>query len=498
MKTGFKKLSEAIKKKNSRLVFGIDPDEYEEEQAKKHGGLENYLKMLIDDIAPYAVAIKPQLAFYEKSAQSRKIMGRILRYAGRKHGLIKIIDVKRGDIANTQSNWAKADIKNFAPDIVILNGYMGGEDVIKPYLEQDPKLCAYVLTATSNPSARQFQDLICGGLKTYEQMALHARMIDPARVGYIIGGTKLDAIFNIRMLEKQMGLTPGFSLAPGFGRQGASLEYAKIAGPNAVLSVSSGLTNEKYLNGKTPKDAALFWRDEINKTLKEETVIPTVTEYVIKKLIEQDLIWLTNSSNVLDHRLINKGKVKLKDAGISLTGTEEQKLAILKDCLDKKILTKDDFTTIYLNMRHLMSYPETRRLVAWLYTQMIKQSGVEFDRMGSIAYGAINIGDLASYILDKPCFLLRKERGAEMTHDDIVGHIKQGEKIIMIEDVATTSLSLLADVKMLREKYGVIIEHAFVFVKRTEEAFKACKEAGVQLHYVIDMDGLKKLVAKGK
>jgi orotidine 5'-phosphate decarboxylase subfamily 2 len=488
--TGFEKLEKLIKEKNSHLVLGIDPTD---EEIKEAGNdLEGYLKGIIDQTAEFIVGIKPQLAFYECCSEYRQIAMNLAKYAKEK-GLVVILDVKRGDIADTQKSWAKADIKNFNPDIVTLNAYMGSVDVIKPYLDADPNICVYALVATSNPDARLFQDSVNGGLLNYQQMALIIRDIDAKRVGYVIGSTKTDAVKNVRMLEYEHKLNFAHVLAPGFGKQGKNLEFIHHAGTNVVYPISSGLTKKDYMVGKNSAESAKWWRDEINTQMQNAVAPKTITQHVVDLLVKEDLILIPKSPDVATWPLLKRGRDTLKANGIILEGDENQKIAILQKALKGGVLTQDDFGKIFLQLRDLMTYPEVRRLVAYLYVQMIQKSGVEFDKLGMVAYGAINTGDLVSYILDKPAILLRKERGAETTHSDVIGRLKKGDKVIMIEDVTTTADSLIKDTEMLREKFGVIIEHAFIMVKRTAESEQNCEDAGIKLHYILDMEQLKNL-----
>ena len=474
--TGFEKLEKLIKQKNSRLVLGLDPKDETEEQ----------LKIFIDECAEYIVAIKPQLAFYENCPERRATAMRLMDYANEKYGLVRILDVKRGDIANTQSRWAQADIKNFKPDIVVVNAYMGGRDVVMPYLQEDSNLCVYVLVATSNPAARDFQDLLCGGLKNYEQMAIHCRQIDKKRVGYVIGATKPDAIKNVRMIEGELALGAGHALCPGFGTQGGDLEFVKQAGPNAIYPLSSGLTKA----GKDIKKVAKQWRDDINKAFSDSVPTPTLKEYVVGELVAKGLIIAPQHDDVATWPFLKRGRDKLSSLGLPFGGD----VSLLRKYLADGTLTKEDFTNLFMNFRDMLGHPELRRLFAFLYMEMIKKSGITFDRIGSVAYGAINTGDLVSYFMDKPGFLLRKERGAEATHGDILGEIKSGETVILVEDVATTGNSAIRDIKLLREKFGVKVTDVFIFIKRTEEAEKNYKAAGIKLHYVFDMPTLRKMV----
>ena len=511
MPTGFKKLERLIKEKKSHICLGLDPTDEMDAAVKRHGGLENYLKWLIDETNEYIVAVKPNLAFYEKSAEDRTIMQSIMQYAEKKYGLVKIMDCKRGDIMDTQEQYAKADVATFNPDIVTLSPYMGGADVVAPYLAQNPHICVYALTATSNPGAREFQDILSGGLTNYEQMALMAhtwssddkcKRTDNVtlkdRIGFVVGSTKPDAVKNIRRIELEHGFKPAHILSPGFGKQGGDMEFVKHAGTNVIYSLSSSLTKEKYLGGKSPREMARIWRDDINAYIGEGEETVSLTQYVVDLMIANRLIQIPKTTDFARWPLLKKGRNKLEAAGIELKGNEDEKLGLIREAIKDGNLVKDDFGAIYLQLRDVCGYPETRRLMAYLYTKLIRESKVEYDRIGSVAYGAISMGDLVSLFLDKPAFLMRKEQGAEATHSDVIGGIAPGETAIIIEDVATSADSLIRVAKLLRENHSTNITDAFVFVKRTPEAETICKEHDIKLHYLLDMDELKTCIAKSK
>ncbi len=500
MLTSFERLNKQIIEKNSHIILGLDPTDDMKETIELHGGLEDYLKWLIDETHQYIVGVKPNLAFFEKSNEQREIMKNVLKYASENYGLIKILDVKRGDIMDTQKEWAKADIGNFNPDIVTLNPYMGGVDVVKPYLDLDENICAYVLTATSNPGAREFQDEISGGVYNYQKMAILARKWDEKRVGFVVGSTKPDAIKNIRAIEIEHGYRDNLApiLAPGFGKQGGNLDFVELAGPNAVYPISSALTNAKYLGKNTPKEAAKLWRDQINSRISEKP-LQSITEIVIDNMVKEDLIWVPKKPEVYTWQLLKKGKKKLNEKGISIKDLiKDDREKLFSNLLTKGILNESDFGLIFLQIRDIIGTTETRRLFAYLYAKLILDTKVEYDRIGSIAYGAINTGDLVSLFLNKPAFLLRKERGQETTHDDILGYLNEGDKAIMIEDVTTSADSLVSDIILLRETLGAKIEDAFVFCKRTSEGEENCLKNGINLHYIMDMDQLKQYIGTSK
>jgi len=251
METGFEKLSRLRDKKGSSLIFGADPSNIK----------------TLDLVAPYVVGVKPNLAFYEATESERKRMMELMQHA-RSKGLVTILDAKRGDILDTQKKWAEADIKNFNPDIVTLHSF-SGQDAVQPYLDLDPQICAYIMGAMSNQSA-QIQNLVTvEGLRVYQHIALDAHEWGNGRVGLVVGSTQSKAASDIRSIEQARvpGNEPLQFLSPGFGKQGGSLEFVSIAGQSAVYPISSGLTSEKHLKGKTPAEAAKQWRDDINAEL---------------------------------------------------------------------------------------------------------------------------------------------------------------------------------------------------------------------------------------
>ena len=485
--TGFNKIEKLIKQKNSHLVLGLNPTDAEQAVADKAGiSLELHLKQIIDQCEPYIIAIKPHLAFYERCPQRRQMAMELCAYA-RKKGLATILDVKRVDIADTMDNWARADVQNFDPDMVTLDTYMGPADVALPYLKQNDRVCVYIQAANSNTAAREFQNLIAGGLRNYQQMAQTARRYDPKRIGYTMGSTWTEAVQGVRMIERENSWADGHMLCPGFGRQGKNLEFVRHAGANAIYPISSGLTNPELLGKKTPAEMAKHWRDAINAEYTQSVPAQNMTERVVSLLSQTGLLIAPTHDDVAAWPFLKKGRDKLKNAGLPFDGNVDQ----LRKYMADGVIDKTDFTNLFLNMRNLMGHTELRRLMAQLYVQMIEKSGVNFDRVASVAYGAINTGDLVSYIMDKPALLLRKERGESPTHGDILGDLKKGENIIMIEDVATTGSSLIKDVKMLRETFGVKVTDAFIFIKRTEEAERAYKENGINMHYIVDMPKLR-------
>ena len=488
METGFEKLKRLTIEKKSHVVLGLDPDEKEiERELLQYGGLENYLIHLIRETHKYIVAIKPNLGFYESSPEKRAILARIMEFA-RNLGLVTILDAKRGDIANTEKQYANADLENFKPDIITLNPYLGAKDVIKPYLEQDAALCVYSLVATSNESGIEFQNLKSGGITNYQRQAILSRKVDSRRVGMVVGSTKPEAMENIRAIESEFYDDYAPVLAPGFGRQGGDLKFVEYAGENSVYPISSGLCNPNYLKGATPGEAAKKWRDDINERIYKHKT-RSITQMVIDGMIESELIIVPESPDIVTWTLLKKGRDKLEAAGINIEGLpQSKKEEIFKISLKTNCLTESDFTNLFLDIRHIEDNPTARRLMAYLYSQKILESNVEYDKIFSIPDAATNIGALVADYLDKPSLRIRKV--AVSTHDLFLGKINEGNRLFLVEDVGTSGKSIIEYLGKLRER-GAVVENAIVFCKRTEDSVINCANKGVKLHYIIDMAGLK-------
>jgi orotidine 5'-phosphate decarboxylase subfamily 2 len=492
--TGFAKIQRLKQAKHSSIVLGIDIATIDNCIRQGFGSQYEYFKYLISNAEPFIIGIKINLAFYEGDESSRNTIKSIMRFAGQL-GLAKILDVKRGDIANTQSQWAKADISNFEPDCVTLNPYVGVDDVVTPYLQLDPRLCVYVLAATSNANASQIQDQSCNGLPLYSNLVL-AHQYDSSRVGWVIGSTKIQAIQDIRRTENQYNYPNTHILAPGYGRQGGDLDFAKFAGDNAVYPISSGLTDPKYLQGKTTAQAAKDWRDAINAQQAQAVYLGNLTDYAIDALIQQGFVKFAKSNDlVADGFLLKRGKTKLMDANIDLPKDPISRNALLHQLIDSGTLSYDqDFADIFVNLRDLMGMHNinARNVINHLYIKSIRDSKVKFDAIGAVPYGALFPAICAANSMSTPFLTKRKE--SDLTHNTLLGGDINGKTVIVVEDVITSGGSVIDFVKTLRDA-GATVQDVFVFLDRQQGARDNLQQHGLQLSSVIDMDYLKDILA---
>ena len=178
-------------------------------------------KAIIDATAPYCVAYKPNLAFYEAlGAEGLTALAVTVEYIRTKYpDQFIIADAKRGDIGNTAALYARTFFETFDFDAVTLAPYMG-EDSVKPFLAYEDKW-SIILALTSNASSADFETVMDSkGVPMYERVLRRSRHWgSPVNTMYVVGATKAEALEDIRKVVPRH-----FLLVPGVGAQGGSLE----------------------------------------------------------------------------------------------------------------------------------------------------------------------------------------------------------------------------------------------------------------------------------
>lgn len=185
-------------------------------------------KAIIDATAPYCVAYKPNLAFYEcYGVDGTRALEATVDYIRTTYpDIFLIADAKRGDIGNTARMYAKAFFETMDFDAVTLSPYMG-QDSILPFLEYKDKW-AIVLALTSNASAVQYQLAEKDGKPLYRTVIEDMMSIStPDNMMFVVGATKAEKLAEIRTF-----CPDNFLLVPGVGAQGGSAEEVMKYGAN--------------------------------------------------------------------------------------------------------------------------------------------------------------------------------------------------------------------------------------------------------------------------
>ena len=161
----------------------------------------------------------------------------------------------------------------------------------------------------------------------------------------------------------------------------------------------------------------------------------------------------------------------------------------------KGIIKFGDFTlasgkksSYYVDLRLVPSYPhEFRKMIKYLENEIAQNVGLDkFDSIVSVPTGGLVIASALAIETVKPLIYVRSKPKDYGTSKSVEGKIKDGMKVVMIDDVATTGGSVVNAIKSLKE-VNISITDAYVIVNRMEGADEALSELGVKMHSVLDI-----------
>jgi orotidine-5'-phosphate decarboxylase len=225
-------LIEQIRQKKSFLCVGLDTDikKIPEHLLADEDPIFAFNKAIIDATAPYCVAYKPNLAFYESNGVKGWIsFEKTIDYLNKNYPDHFIIaDAKRGDIGNTSAMYARTFFEEMDIDSLTVAPYMG-EDSVSPFLAYEGKW-VILLALTSNKGSHDFQlTEDPEGERLFEKVLRKSQQWgDKDNMMYVVGATQG------RMFEDIRKIVPDhFLLVPGVGAQGGSLEEVCKYGMNA-------------------------------------------------------------------------------------------------------------------------------------------------------------------------------------------------------------------------------------------------------------------------
>lgn len=256
------RLAEAVERKRSQLVVGLDPrldllpvelrGDAHLGRAAAAEACARFCCAIVDAVCPYVVAVKPQLAFFEVlGADGARAFEQVCSYA-RTAGVLVVVDGKRGDIGSTSRAYAEAYLEPAGEtpplaDALTVNTYLG-RDSLEPFLAACRRAGGglFCLVKTSNSGSADVQDLtLSDGRPVWQQVALLVRELGEelvgecglSSVGAVVGATHPRAVGEARRLLPQSIL-----LLPGVGAQGATpadIARAFTSGPASALVTAS-------------------------------------------------------------------------------------------------------------------------------------------------------------------------------------------------------------------------------------------------------------------
>ena len=267
-------LFDQIRLKKSYLCVGLDTDisKIPSHLLKDPDPIFAFNKAIIDATQAYAVAYKPNLAFYESlGASGWASLEKTIQYIP--DNCFTIADAKRGDIGNTASLYAKAFFEKLNVDAITVAPYMGA-DSIQPFLEFKGKW-AIVLALTSNKGADDFQlsNLLSSTGDERNEMLfekvlrLSSTWGNPDNMMYVVGATRAEMIRKVRAC-----VPDHFLLVPGIGAQGGDLEAISKNGFNKKCGLLVNSSRQIIYAG-FGLDFALKAGEEAKKLQQEMSIL---------------------------------------------------------------------------------------------------------------------------------------------------------------------------------------------------------------------------------
>jgi orotidine-5'-phosphate decarboxylase len=252
------KLASRIQSAGTRLCVGLDV------RATDAGpGTKDLLLRIIEETAPFAAAFKPNSAYFEALGwRGMRLLEEVLATVPESTPIV--LDVKRGDIGETQTYYAKACFDQLRADAVTLNPYMGS-DTLEPFLAREGK-GIYLLGVTSNPGASdiELQPLADAGRRVFELAA--AMTSASPEVGLVVGLTNAAGILD-RIPDVPL-------LIPGLGAQGGDLAALRGSTRSAPLLVNVSRGILQLQPGETHAGKAAHWAAVIEEALSAPSSPP--------------------------------------------------------------------------------------------------------------------------------------------------------------------------------------------------------------------------------
>jgi orotidine-5'-phosphate decarboxylase len=261
------RLDEARIATDSLVCVGLDPD-FDKLPADLRDDpqpLFAFNRRIVDATRESAAAYKPQIAFYSALGRESELVASIDYIRARAPAALVILDAKRNDIGNTAVAYAREAFERYGADAVTVNPYMG-EDSVLPFLAR-PDRGAILLCRTSNPGARDFQDLLVDGEPLYKRVAERAaaRWNEHRNLMLVVGATYPEEMAELRRAHPAL-----WFLVPGIGAQGGDLDSTLAAGLNSagtglLINSSRGIIYAGGGESGAIRQAAATLREAINR-----------------------------------------------------------------------------------------------------------------------------------------------------------------------------------------------------------------------------------------
>lgn len=368
-----------------------------------------------------------------------------------KLGVKTFVDVKEHDITNTVREAVIAAAQNGA-DIINIhcsNGLRTMTETVAAAKKINPDVKIVGVSVLTNLDDKDMRDIGCLYSAETQVWNLAQLAKDAGLDGLVCSGWELPAVRAI-MGPDAIIIVPGIRIGWNADEQKRTISpyQAIIKGANIAVVGRPITQNKDY----EPRDAAKLIHEEIDAALQVAKAPP-------QKLTE-----------IFINRLIEIGAIKTGEFTLKFGGTSR----------------------IYISIRDLPNHPDVMSMAVWLMKMKLRD--VQFDRVGGVPMGALSIANMFSLSCGKPVLTLREQpKDHGITGTRTVEECKQGDNVLVVEDVGTTGGSLIDSIHKYRSLCQNV-HYAIVVVDRQQGAQKSLNRIGVELFSLITMHDIAAVI----
>ena len=487
----FVQLTDAIAERQSLLVTGLDPNpEMLQSWATRHGmggrsflsQARHWIKAVIEETAPHVCAYKPSLGFYQSLGPvGLELLLEVRDLVPRELPLI--VDTKHGDL-NSSSAMAHYLFKEFGADAVTLSP-LAGQDIAAPFLLYPGK--AVVMTChSSNQAARLFQHYPSEETPLYLQIVRETQLWGtPEQVLLEVGTSDPAILARVRAEAPER-----FLILRSLWSEEDNLEAMLEAGLSAaadglLLPLPQHLLVEDNLAAK-----AEGLKQQISSTRERWLEKQTRTNQDQQDGPRCDL-WLPDPTPSRDPLESHPNPAQQDKPQ-----PDEELSSLIVELFDIGCLLFGDYVqasgavfNYYIDLRQIISDPNLFHRVLHAYAGQLE--GLIFDRIAGIPYGSLPTATGLSLQLHKPLIYPRKEVKAHGARRLIEGDFKEGDHVVVVDDILITGGSVLEGIAKL-ESSGLVVRDVVVFIDHggdhDRHAKERLSEAGYRCHAVLSID----------
>ncbi len=450
MDSFYSQLEARARRSGSLMCIGLNPYPAELPEPSAKTAQEHCIR-LIQETADLAAAFKPNLALFAAyGAPGWEALQAVI--AAVPEDIPVILEAKFGDYNESAETLARLAYSHLNVRAVTLNPYLGYDSLL-PFLK-NPEKGVFLLCKTTNPGTVDLQELPLAGegepLHLYEKIALLAQEWNSnTNLGVVVSGLDSEALRRVRQLAPDLWI-----MAPGVGIPGKDLSIAlqsglRTDGLGMLIPVSRAITHSA-----NPRQAAQELHDTIQhcqRSLVAEVEAGKPEAHYFPANLAEDL---------LRSGCVRFGQYMLKSGAPS---------------------------PIYIDLRQLVSFPHVLNEVSAAYLPILNT--LKFDRIAGLPYAALPIATTISLKTGWPAVFPRKEARSYGTRAEIEGRFKAGERVVVINDLATSGLSKFDAIDKLVTA-GMVVEDVVVLIDRQAGTREALASAGIRLHAVLTLSDL--------